>query len=95
MLSKEEWRNWTEEKHKLILQHNEAKASLVNEIRLLRKTLNPSTEQTYLEMKRMETNRATLEEELVKAQIQNDALKVRLFDGEMTVLTLCGRRRWL
>lgn len=75
-ISKEEWRLWTEEKHKLILQHNEAKASLVNEIRLLRKTLNPSTEQTYLEMKRSEASRAMLEEELVKAQIQNDALKV-------------------
>jgi hypothetical protein len=75
-ISREEWRHWVEEKRALIQQHNEAKASLIGEIRTLRRTLNPSTEQAYLELKRSENARTTLEEELVKAHIQSDGLKV-------------------
>ena len=72
---KEEWRNWADEKHKLIQSHNEVKSSLINEIRILRKTLNPNTEQTFLDLQKSENLRLKLEEELVKTQIQCDTLR--------------------
>lgn len=76
--SKEEWRNWAEEKHKLVQAHNEVKASLINEIRTLRKSLNPNTEQTFLDLQRSESLRLKLEEELVKTQIHSDQLRSEL-----------------
>ena len=76
--SREEWRNWMDEKHKLIQSHNEVKSSLVNEIRTLRKSLNPNTEQTFLDLQKSENLRLKLEEELVKSQIQCDQLRSEL-----------------
>lgn len=65
-----------EEKQNLIKSHNEVKSNLINEIKNLRKSLNPTTEQSFFELKRSESIRAALEEDLVNTQIQNDNYKV-------------------
>ena len=80
---REEWRNWADEKHKLIQSHNEVKSSLINEIRILRKTLNPNSEQTFLDLQKSENIRLKLEEELVKTQIHCDQLRSELSQTQM------------
>eukprot|EP00597_Dinobryon_sp_UTEXLB2267_P012265 CAMPEP_0170122228 /NCGR_PEP_ID=MMETSP0020_2-20130122/16510_1 /TAXON_ID=98059 /ORGANISM="Dinobryon sp., Strain UTEXLB2267" /LENGTH=1705 /DNA_ID=CAMNT_0010353037 /DNA_START=47 /DNA_END=5164 /DNA_ORIENTATION=+ len=78
VISREEWRNWIDEKHKLVQSHNEVKSSLINEIRTLRKSLNPNSEQAFLDLQKSENMRIKLEEELVRTQIQCDQLRSEL-----------------
>jgi len=78
VISREEWRNWIDEKHKLVQSHNEVKSSLINEIRTLRKSLNPNSEQAFLDLQKSENMRIKMEEELVRTQIQCDQLRSEL-----------------
>ena len=43
--SRDQWRQWTDEKQALIRAHNEEKQELLAEMRSLRKAMNPATEQ--------------------------------------------------
>jgi hypothetical protein len=74
-ISREEWRNWIQDKHNLIQEHNEVKTVLMNEIKNLRKALGPQAEQIYNEVKRHDEVRSKQEEELVNVHIENDRLK--------------------
>ncbi len=71
-----------EEKHAMIAAHNEAKSSLISEIKTLRKSLVGNNngaaggEHVYAELRRAEASKAAMEEEFVKTTIHNDALKV-------------------
>jgi hypothetical protein len=60
----------------LILEHNQIKNVLMNEIKNLRKAMTPAHEQTFSELKKFDEIRTKQEEELVQVHIENDKLKV-------------------
>lgn len=74
-ISREEWRKWIEDKHNLIQEHNQVKAMLMEEIKVLRKSLTPMSEQAFDELKRSEELRRRQEEELIRVHIANDDLR--------------------
>jgi hypothetical protein len=78
-ISREEWRKWIEDKHNLIQEHNHVKSMLMEEIRILRRSMNPQSQQTFEELRRSEEIRNRVEEELIRAQIANDGLRDDLF----------------
>ena len=75
-VSKQEWRTWVDEKHQLIVNHNHEKAELIAELRTLRQSLNPNTERVFSDLRRFETVKETLENELINVQMQADNFQV-------------------
>jgi hypothetical protein len=75
LISRAEWRQWMADKHNLIQEHNQVKAMLMEEVKLLRKSMNPQSQQAFDELKRSEEIRHRVEEELVRMQIANDTLR--------------------
>lgn len=76
-ISREEWRNWIQDKHNLIQEHNQIKNSLMNEIKTLRKALTPTTEKAHEEIKRLEDHKKQLDDQVITSHIEIDRLQVR------------------
>ena len=62
----DEYKEWMDEKAKLVKSHTDERVILVNEIRSLRKTLEPKGETALQELRRNEQIRQQIEEELGK-----------------------------
>lgn len=74
-ISREEWRQWIQDKHNLIQEHNQVKSALMNEIKTLRKALSPASEQVFQDLKKNEDVRKKQEEEIIQVHIERDSLK--------------------
>jgi len=70
--------DWAQEKKDLLRAHNAEKASILNEVRNLKKALNPATEKQFDEIRRLDHLREKLENDLVEAEIKIDQLKAEL-----------------
>lgn len=78
LISKDEWRAWIEEKHRIIRAHNTEKSELMAELRALRMAMSPSSLQALTALKRSEEQKVRLEDELIKSDMDRDAIQADL-----------------
>lgn len=79
MISRDEWRSWIDEKHRLVTIHNQEKAELMQELRALRLALNPQTEQIMIDLRRSDSLRKSMEEDIQKSE--NQVRQLNVSDG--------------